>query len=118
MASENGVKLRLPRKISAGDIAEIKIKIIHPSRTGLGLNEEATRPYERFFRAESAQFVRSVQVFYDEEQISTILMNASTSDNPLLSIMVRADKEAPLRVVVLNHKNETFEATADIAFTE
>lgn len=117
MADDFNVRLRLPRQIAQGDIIEVKVKIKHPSRTGLGLNEEATRPFERFFRAEPAQFVRQVEVFYAEEQVSTILMNASTSDDPLLALKLRAEQEAPIRVVVTNHKGETVEAETDIQFS-
>ena len=116
MAEEFDVRLRLPRQINQNDIVELKIKISHPSRTGLQLNEAATRPFERFTRAAPAEFIRQVEVFYGDDLISTILMNASTSDDPLLELRVRADREAPIRAVVTNHAGETAEATADVAF--
>ncbi|MEM7532401.1 MAG: thiosulfate oxidation carrier complex protein SoxZ [Chloroflexota bacterium] len=116
MADEFNVRVRLPRNIAQGDVIEFKIKIKHPSRTGLAMNEEATRPYDRFVRAERAQYIRQVEVFYGDDQISTVLMNASTSDDPLLAIKLRADKEAPVSVVVTNHNDETVEASADLVF--
>ena len=44
-------------------------------------------------------------------------MNAASSDNPLLAFMVRAVREAPIQVVVTNHKKETVEASEVIKFT-
>lgn len=117
MQSEFSVRLRLPRSISESDIIEVKAKIKHPSRTGLQLVETATEPYERFVRNQPAVFVRKVEVFYDGELISTFQMNSSTSDDPLLAFMLRADKEAELRVVVENHLREIVETTADVTFT-
>ena len=116
MAEDFNVRLRLPRTIQQGDIIEVKIKIKHPSLTGLALNDEAMRPFERFDRAQPAEFIRSVDLYYGEEQVSQILMNASTSNDPLLELMLRADHAAPVRVVVTNHQGETTEASEDIAF--
>lgn len=118
MSEEFNVRLRLPRQIEQGDIIEVQIKIKHPSRTGLLLNEASTRPFDRFLREEAAQFIRQVEVFYGEDLVSTVLMNASTSDDPLLEIKLRADREAPIRTVVTNHKGDIAEATEDIVFAQ
>lgn len=116
MAEDFDVRLRLPRQIAQNDIISVQVKIKHPSRTGLLLNEASTRPFDRFERAEAAQFIRQVELFYGEDLVSTVLMNASTSDDPLLEMKLRADHEAPIRVVVTNHKGEIAEATEEILF--
>ena len=117
MAEEFSVKLRFPREISENEIIEVKAKIKHPSSTGLQLVQTATNRYERFVRSEPAVYVRKVEVFYGDETISTFHMNAASSDNPLLAFKVRAVREAPIQVVVTNHKKETVEATEVIKFT-
>lgn len=117
MAEGFDVQIRVPREINAGDIIEVKAKIKHPSRTGLQLVETAATPFERFVRATPAEYVRLVEVFYGETQAAIFQMNAATSDNPLLSLQLRADQEAPLRVVVTNHLGESVEVTEDITFT-
>jgi len=116
MAEEFELKLRLPNEISQGDIIEVKIKISHPSTTGLGLSLDAENPYERFFRLEPAQFLRQIEIFYDEELISFFEMNSSTSSDPLLAFKLRADKAAPLRVVATNHAREIAEVTETVRF--
>ena len=113
---EFSVQLRLPPEIKEGDVIAVKAKIKHPSLTGLQLVETATNSYERFLRNQAAVFVRTVEIYLDDDLINTFEMNSSTSDNPLLEFMVRADKEATIRAVVINNRRETAEATADIAF--
>lgn len=116
MAEEFTVRLRLPGEIQKGDTIEVKAKIKHPSRTGLKLNQEAENPFERFLRKEMAQFVRLVEVYYGDDLVSKFELNSSTSDDPLLGFKLRADREAPVRVVVTNHRQESVEATADVRF--
>ena len=117
MADEFSVKLRLPREINANEVIEIKAKIKHPSATGLQLVETANNRYERFVRATPAVYVRMVEVFLDDDSISTFHLNASSSDNPLLAFRIRAVREGQIRVVVTNHKKETVVASQDLIFT-
>ena len=114
--AEFTVKLRLPRTIQQGEVIEVKAKIKHPSRTGLQLVEDAESRFGRFVRSQPAEYVRTVEIFYGDESISLFEMNATLSDDPLLTFKVRADKAAPLRAVVENHKREIVETTADIQF--
>lgn len=116
MAEEFNVRLRLPRQIKQGDIIEVKAKVKHPSTTGLQLNLEAETPFERFTRAEPAEYVSLVEVFYGEEKVSFFEMNSATSNDPLLTFKLRADREAPVRIVVTNHRSETVETTGDVQF--
>lgn len=117
MAEEFTVQIRPDRNIVEGELAEIKLKIKHPSTTGLGINENADNPYERFVRNEPAQFVRQIDIYYGEEKINEFIMNSTTSNDPLIAFKIRVTKEAPIRAVVTNHLRETIEATADIAFS-
>ena len=116
MAKNCSVRLRLPRKFKQGDVIDVKAKIKHPSTTGLQFVEEAETPFERFIRAKPAEYIRLVEVFYGDEKVCFFEMNSSTSNDPLLTFKLKVDREAPLRVVVTNHRRETVEATADIRF--
>ena len=117
MTEEFSVKLRLPREISENEVIEIKAKIKHPSSTGLQLVQTAENRYERFVRSAPAVYVRTVEVLYGDKTISTFHMNAASSDNPLLAFKIRAVREAPIKIVVTNHRKETVEASEAIAFT-
>lgn len=115
--AEFNVQLRLPSQIEKGAIIEVKIKIQHPSTTGLQLVEDAKTQYERFVRNQPAAFIKTVDVFYGADKISTFDINSASSDNPLLSFKLKASQEAPLRVAVTNYQNTTAEATSDVRFS-
>ena len=116
MAEEFSVQIRLPETIQQGEVVEVKAKIRHLSRTGLTLVEDATTPYERFRRAEAAVYVKTVEVYYGADLISTFEMNSSTSVNPLLAFRLKATQAAPLRVVATDHEGKVVEATSDVKF--
>ena len=115
--AEFDVKIRLPREFQQGDIIEVKLKIKHPSKTGLQLVEDAATGYERFVRNQPAEYVRQVDIFYDEELVSVFKMNAAIADDPLIIFKLKVDKSAPLRVLVEDHRRDTVEVTEDIQFT-
>lgn len=115
--AEFEVRLRLPKEIRKGEIIEAKLKIQHPSRTGLRLVEDAKTPFERFVREQPAVYVANVEVFYGDQSISAFDMNSATSDDPLLTFKLRADREAPVRVVVTNHAGKSVEATENVRFS-
>lgn len=117
MAEDFSVQLRLPRQIAEGDVIEVKARIKHPVSTGLSLVETAQTPFDRFVRQTGAVYVRSLEVYYDDELITTFKLNSSTSSDPLLAFMVKATKEATIRVVVTNHKAETVETSEDVTFS-
>ena len=115
--AEFDVQVRLPREFQQGDIIEVKLKIKHPSRTGLQLVEDSTNSYERFIRNQPAEYVRQVDIFYDEEPINVFKMNAAIADDPLIIFKLKVDKAAPLRILVEDHLRETVEVTEDIQFS-
>lgn len=111
------VQLRLPNQIKKGDNVEAKVKIQHPSRTGLQLVEDAKTPFERFVRAEPAVYVKTIEVFFGTERVSAFELNSSTSDDPLIAFKLRADREEQVRVVVTNYQGKAVEATGKVQFS-
>ncbi len=116
MADEFTAQLRLPAQMKKGEVVEVKLKIAHPSKTGLQLNEDAKTPLERFSRAEPAEYIREVEIFYGSERVSLFEINSSTSDDPILAFKLKVDKEAPVRAVVTNHLRKTIEASGNVKF--
>lgn len=105
-------RMRLPRVIKKGAIIPVRVKIRHPSRTGLRMLPDGT-----FERSRPAFYVKLVEVFYGDELVSKFEMNSSTSDDPLLGFNVRADREAPIRVVFTNHRGERSEVSKHVQFS-
>lgn len=105
-------RMRLPREIKRGEVIRVQVKIRHPSRTGLRL-----LPDGRFVRGRPAFYIKLVEVFYGETLVSKFELNSSTSDDPLLGFHVKADKEAPVKVVFTNHRDERAEVVQTVKFS-
>lgn len=111
------VLLRLPTEIKQGDLVEAKLKIRHPSRTGLALNEEAKTRFDRFRRGEPAVFVKLVEVSFAGEPAGRFEMNSSVSDDPIVGFKLRASREGEIKIVVTNYKGEVVEIREPLRFT-
>lgn len=105
-------RMRLPRVVRQGEIIKVRVKIRHPSRTGLRLLPDGT-----FARARPAFHIKLVEVFYGDELVSKFELNSATSDDPLLGFNIRADKEAPIRAVFTNHRGERAEVSKTVKFS-
>ncbi len=105
-------KIRLPRRYKKGDVVKVLVKIKHPSRTGLGQKEDGS-----FFRDKPPFYLKDMKAFYGDELVTHFELVSSLSDDPILGFYLRADKEAPLKVVFTNHKDEELTATKQVKFT-
>ena len=103
-------RIRVQRKIKQDQLIEVRVKVSHNSSTGLGFEDG------KYFRKEPAYFIKLMEVFYGDESVSRYEMTAATSPNPLIRFKLRADKEAPLRVVLTNSDGVTKEASTQVKF--
>jgi len=106
-------KMRLPRKIKKGEIIEVRVKIRYPSITGLKIVDEEK---QIFARDKEAVFLRKMDVIYGGQTITEYQMTSATSPDPLIRFKMRADKEAPLKIVFTNIRDESSEVTKNIKF--
>ena len=105
-------RMRFPRRIRKGEIIRVQVKIRHPIRTGLRLMPDGT-----FIRGREPFYIRLVEIFYGKELVSKFEPNSTTSDDPLYGFNLRATKEAPVRIVFTNHKDEQSEVSKTIKFS-
>ncbi len=106
-------KMRLPRKIKKGEIIEVRVKIRYPSSTGLKLVDEEKMI---FGRKQEAVYLQKMDVIYGGQTIMEYQMTSATSPDPLIRFKMRADKEAPLKIIFTNIKDEQSEVTQNIKF--
>lgn len=102
--------LRIPHlieegAITAGEIIKIQVKFKHPSRTGLKLVDG------QFVQVKPPFYVKTMEVFYDGNQVSLYKMTEALSDNPFIGFKLKIHKEAPLRIVFTNSQDQQFEVT-------
>ena len=105
-------RMRIPRKITKGDIFRVQVKISHPIRTGLRLT-----PIGTFVRGREPFYIRLVEVFYGGELVTKLEPNSATSDDPLFAFHLKANKEAPIRIVFTNHRDDQSEVSKAVKFT-
>ena len=107
-------RMRMARRIKKGDIIKIKVKFNHPSFTGLGRVDPESEP--SFNRANPVTFIRNMFVYYDDELVTRFRMSSAISDDPLFSFKLKADKEAPVKVVFVDNHGKRWESSIKIIF--
>lgn len=107
-AAIGDARIRVPDRIGRGETIIVNSIISHPMDTG-------------FFRSADgkpipAWFIKDVVVTYGGEEIARFEWTSGISKDPVVSFMLKADKEAPLTMVWTDSKGATFTQTANIAF--
>ena len=101
-------RIRVPDRIGRGETIVVNSIISHPMDTG-------------FFRTAEGQpipawFIKSVVVRYGGQEIARFEWTSGISRDPVVSFMLKADKEAPLTMVWTDNKGSSFTKSVDVAF--
>jgi sulfur-oxidizing protein SoxZ len=101
-------RIRLPDRISRGDLIRVNAIVSHPMDTG-------------FFRTADGQpipayFIRDVVVTYGGEQVARFEWTSGVSKDPIVSFTLKADREGPLTMVWTDNKGGVYRQTATVAF--
>lgn len=102
-------RIRLPDRITRGEIIYVNSIISHPMDTG-------------FFRTAEGQpipayYIKDVVITYGGEQIARFTWTSGISRDPVISFALKADKEAPLTMVWSDNRGGVYKQSAEIAFT-
>jgi sulfur-oxidizing protein SoxZ len=109
MAPIGEARIRVPDRITRGEIITINAIISHPMDTG-------------FFRTTEGQpipayFIKDVVVTYGDQEVARFQWTSGMSRDPIISFTLRADREGPLTMVWSDNKGGVYRQTAAIAFT-
>jgi sulfur-oxidizing protein SoxZ len=101
-------RIRIPDRITRGDLIIVNAIVVHPMDTG-------------FFRTAEGQpipayFIKDVVVTYGEEEVARFEWTSGVSKDPIVSFTLRADKEAPLSMVWTDTKGGVYRQSVKIAF--
>ena len=108
-AGVGDARIRVPERISRGDVILVNAIISHPMDTGYFRTAEG-KPIPPYF-------IASVIVTYGTEEIARFDWTSGISRDPVVSFTLRADKEAPLTMVWTDNKGGSFKQSVNIAFT-
>ena len=76
-------------RLAKGEMAEVQVKIKHPSKTGLAYENG------KFVQIEEPLYLTSLQVLYGERLVSRYEMTAGLSDDPFLKFKLKFTEEKP-----------------------
>jgi sulfur-oxidizing protein SoxZ len=102
-------RIRVPDRITRGEIIYVNSIISHPMDTG-------------FFRTAEGQpipayFIKEVVVTYADQEIARFTWTSGISRDPVISFALKADREGPLTMVWSDNKGGVYKQSAAIAFT-
>jgi len=102
-------RIRLPDRISRGEVITVNSIISHPMDTG-------------FFRTADGQpipafFIKDVVITYGDQQVARFEWTSGISRDPVVSFSLKAEKEAPLTMVWTDSKGGVYRRSVDIVFT-
>ncbi|MBA2457921.1 MAG: thiosulfate oxidation carrier complex protein SoxZ [Gemmatimonadales bacterium] len=108
MSALGEARIRVPDRITRGEVIVVNALISHPMDTG-------------FFRTAEGQpipayFVKDVVVSYGDQEVARFEWTSGVSRDPVISFTLRADREAPLSMVWTDNKGGVFKQSANIAF--
>ncbi len=108
MGAVGDARIKVPDHIAKGDAITVNSIISHPMDTG-------------FFRTADGQpipawFIKDVVVTYAGQEIARFEWTSGISKDPVVTFMLKADKEGPLTMVWTDNKGSSFTKTVDITF--
>ncbi len=108
MSALGEARIRVPDRITRGEVIVVNALISHPMDTG-------------FFRTAEGQpipayFIKDVVVSYGDQEVARFEWTSGVSRDPVISFTLRAAREAPLSMVWTDNKGGVFKQSANIAF--
>jgi sulfur-oxidizing protein SoxZ len=101
-------RIRIPDRISRGDLIIVNAIVSHPMDTGFFRTPEG-QPIPAFF-------IKDVVVTYGEEQVARFAWTSGVSKDPIVSFTLKADKEAPLTSTWTDTKGGVYTQSVNVAF--
>ena len=101
-------RIRVPDRITRGEIIIVNAIVSHPMDTGFFRTAEG-QPIPAFF-------IKDVVITYGDEQVARFEWTSGISRDPVVSFTLKADREAPLTMVWTDSKGGVYKQSANIAF--
>jgi sulfur-oxidizing protein SoxZ len=101
-------RIKVPGRITRGDLITVNSIVSHPMDTGFFRNAEGD-PIP-------AYFIKEVVVTYGGNEVARFEWTSGISRDPVVSFTLKAEKEAPLTMVWSDNKGATFKQSVNISF--
>jgi len=94
--------IKIPKKIKAGDVIEVRSVIMHPQVSGFGKKDK--KPYH----------LTDIEVFYNNKLVMSWETHPSISQNPYFAFKLKVTKSGPLKMVWKDNKSDVYTKTVNI----
>jgi sulfur-oxidizing protein SoxZ len=101
-------RIRIPDRISRGDLITVNAIISHPMDTGFFRTPEG-QPIPAFF-------IKDVVVTYGDAEVARFVWTSGVSKDPIVSFTLKADREAPLTLTWTDTRGSVYRRAVNVAF--
>jgi sulfur-oxidizing protein SoxZ len=101
-------RIRVPERVTRGEVIVVNAIISHPMDTGFFRDADG-RPIP-------AYFIKDVVVTYGDQEVARFMWTSGISRDPIVSFTLRADREAPLTMTWTDNTGGVFRQSAAITF--
>lgn len=98
-------------RIRRDELVHVQVKMRHPNRTGLVFRDGG------FVQESEPLYLEELEVHYGGERVSRFELTPALADDPFITFCLRARREGPLRVVIVNSRRQRFEASLEFRFS-
>jgi sulfur-oxidizing protein SoxZ len=101
-------RIRVPERITRGELIVVNAIISHPMDTG-------------FFRTAEGQpipayFIKDVVITYGDQEVARFMWTSGISRDPVISFTLRADREGAVTMVWTDNQGGEFKQSTEITF--
>ena len=107
MAAVGRIKVRVPNTIKKGDVVPVQVLVTHPMETGMRKTKDG--------KVIPEYYIKDVDIFYGNDRITHCDWTIAVSANPFITFYLKADKEAPIKIVYKDIKGGVYEQTVQIS---
>ena len=101
-------RIRVPDRVTKGEVIVVNAIISHPMHTGFFRDADG-KPIP-------AYFIKDVVVTYGDQEVARFMWTSGISRDPVVSFTLRADREAPLTMTWTDNEGGVYRQSADIKF--
>ncbi|MEG3641404.1 thiosulfate oxidation carrier complex protein SoxZ [Magnetococcus sp. PR-3] len=107
MAGIGKAKIKLPRKIKAGDVVAVKAMVRHPMETG---NRKNKKTGEKI----PAHYIEDITAVYNGNEVFSAKWGAAVSRDPFLQFYLKVDKPGELKMTWKDNKGGVYTKTTKV----
>jgi sulfur-oxidizing protein SoxZ len=108
MYSIGEARIKVPDRISRGDLITVNSIVTHPMDTGFFRDAEGD-PIP-------AYFIKQVVITYGGQEVARFEWTSGISRDPVVSFTLKAEREGPLTMTWRDNKDATFKQSVNISF--